>query len=173
MWKVERPGSSGTHLPERLCGGKDFECVHKKSRGFFSPENMPDLNLGECFCCVWIKGAGHEDFSGICQVGVCFLSPCWTPLNCWGFGRGACLWQLSQGFHVGVEVASVAVSLASGWVTWILNLRWPYFYSNALHNFFSILFYEKFMKISAWISVNRRFLIPSVHEHRIFMDEYV
>lgn len=25
-------------FPRRLCGGKDFECVHKKSQGFFLPE---------------------------------------------------------------------------------------------------------------------------------------
>lgn len=72
MWKVERPGSSGMHLPERLCGGKDFECVHKKSRGFFSPENMPDLSPGECFCSVWVKGAAHEDFLGPAKWGMPF-----------------------------------------------------------------------------------------------------
>lgn len=37
--KRNRPGSSGM-LPSRgrLCGGKDFECVYKTSRGFFLPE---------------------------------------------------------------------------------------------------------------------------------------
>lgn len=39
MWKAERKGQA---VEECVCledyGGKDFECVHKKSRGFFLPE---------------------------------------------------------------------------------------------------------------------------------------
>lgn len=47
-------------------------------------------------------------------MGVCFV---FSPLKCWGFGwKAACLWQLGQGFHVGVEVASLAINLARGWV---------------------------------------------------------
>lgn len=40
-----------------------------------------------------------------------------SPIEVLGFGwRGACLWQLGQGFSAGVKVTLLAVSLARGCV---------------------------------------------------------
>lgn len=55
-------------LPGRLYGGKDFECVHKKSRGFFLPDYARPESV-RVFCSVWVRGAGHEDLSGVLSIG--------------------------------------------------------------------------------------------------------
>lgn len=57
----------------RLCGGKDFECVHKKPQKFFLPE-CARLESVRVFLFSVGQRAGHEDLSGLCQLGVSFVS---------------------------------------------------------------------------------------------------
>lgn len=55
--------------------------------------------------------------SGVCQLGVSFVS-FFSPIELLGFWlEGVLVSGSCQGFHVGVEVASVTVNLARGWVT--------------------------------------------------------
>lgn len=95
--------------------GKTLSVYIRNQEGSFCL-NMPDLNSEGVFVQCGSKGQGMRTSLGSVNWGVCFLScfficlffflPHWIAGAL--FGRGACLWQLSQGFHVGVEVASVS-----------------------------------------------------------------